>query len=1290
MKTTLFRRKTMAMWMAMCLIISSIGITPVEVSAQSNQTPVSGTVVYVDGVNGNDTNAGTGANDALKTLGAAYAKLAAENVKTTIVITGNVDASNSGLIEYYGKYGTDDHYKNTLVFPAHKGEVVITSKIGTEDYTNQASLSFGSNNNKEYMLQGATTFENIHVTGYATVIYADFFNLTLGDGITSESAYYPAQSVYLGYRRQTVNYNETNASAFVMNSGKIGRYYAGTYYWNTAYSKMSTIINGGSIETVYGTAISNNNEQSKVDITINGGTVDKCYGAADRTIIGAGGVTITLNKNATVNTVSAAGTSTKLNGRATLKLIGYDDAAALPGAISGFDHLELTNSTITIADQLSTMWEKITQVSMTDDSLLKLEVVPSTAVGVVVKKAGNSWNTTSALITAPASTSEDKFNLTSPISHAFSYATDANSSTWTMAKATELQMGEFTDETGAALDIDLKLPNSFTPLPENATAYETYQAKLQDLTAAGSGQEVPVIQPVAVKGEVAIYVDPVNGDDTNKGSLDAPLKTIQKALSNVEMLQTSEEPFKGIVVYLREGTYFTTETISLGSVHSGKNQIPVIISAYADEEVVITGGRNIAGSSFSAVKDISEEAYNKLPVSVRDEVVAVSLKELGISTENMAVSGSGQNYQIFMDGEDLTLARYPNATKLALTGKIEHIGEITLTYSDLGPAGTNAADPDIRFEMTDLRPTLWDNTDGTIWLNGSLYAEWHINNIRVKEADATTGIMRLDGGTGLGAKKSLVNRYYYYNILEELDVPGEFYLDSTDGILYLYPISDMNTATVVLSAMQENLIELKQTESVVLNGLTIENGANYGIYMTECKETLVQNCTLRNLGYGVRIHGQESGMIYSDIYQIANQPAKIGDSAGLTFDYTPEQNFLQNCYIHTVGTRNPKICDVTVHGTGNVVSHNLLQGMYGVAIYLQHAKECIVEYNEIVGAPTGVYDYGAIYHTYDVRSTGSHIRYNYIHDIGIFSDKNCPHGIYFDEGLRGNYAYGNIMSNLPSGFFTNSGSENVIINNIVMDGREGTTGAIRNADNFASYTIEQRFMRSGTLKSAYEMFLGLSEAQKSEVKGRYPLQAKLYETIEAAGATGSVGLFASQRNYAHENLIYDHGGVNFTDNNDVGDNTTVTSNPFTNVQAHDFSLTDSGIITWEDKLPSMDQMGIITENEQAISTFRMYAPSNGNQKVNPFQVLLKWSNAGGADSYVVNISKNADMSDARAYEVTTRNCYLENNDYFTYDTLYYWTVTANTTAKSRSVSSSDANGGAVFSFKTMTSITPSN
>ena len=110
--------------------------------------------------------------------------------------------TDSGLDKYGEKY-REDATKNTnwCVFPEHSGEVLITSKIGDEDYV-EAGASISFDTTYLYTLLGDTIFENINVKTHAYYNYANYYNLTLGDGITTDgTGFYPARSIYLGLGR---------------------------------------------------------------------------------------------------------------------------------------------------------------------------------------------------------------------------------------------------------------------------------------------------------------------------------------------------------------------------------------------------------------------------------------------------------------------------------------------------------------------------------------------------------------------------------------------------------------------------------------------------------------------------------------------------------------------------------------------------------------------------------------------------------------------------------------------------------------------------------------------------------------------------------------------------------------------------------------------------------------------------------------------------------------------------------------------------------------------------------
>ncbi len=80
-----------------------------------------------------------------------------------------------------------------------------------------------------------------------------------------------------------------------------------------------------------------------------------------------------------------------------------------------------------------------------------------------------------------------------------------------------------------------------------------------------------------------LFVDGTKGDDDNPGTLERPLKTVNKAVEVYEYAS----PSKGGLIYLRGGTYFLPSSIELGPKDSF-----LTISGYKDEKAVISGGRS--------------------------------------------------------------------------------------------------------------------------------------------------------------------------------------------------------------------------------------------------------------------------------------------------------------------------------------------------------------------------------------------------------------------------------------------------------------------------------------------------------------------------------------------------------------------------------------------------------------------------------------------------------------------------------------------------------------------------
>jgi len=103
---------------------------------------------------------------------------------------------------------------------------------------------------------------------------------------------------------------------------------------------------------------------------------------------------------------------------------------------------------------------------------------------------------------------------------------------------------------------------------------------------------LPNIHVSAADTNADLWIDPVNGSDTNDGTTEnTALKTIQAAKSLAATLSES----KDVVVILKSGTYDATETIVFGEADSGKNGHTITYKAASGATPIISGGTRLEG-----------------------------------------------------------------------------------------------------------------------------------------------------------------------------------------------------------------------------------------------------------------------------------------------------------------------------------------------------------------------------------------------------------------------------------------------------------------------------------------------------------------------------------------------------------------------------------------------------------------------------------------------------------------------------------------------------------------------
>ena len=801
-------------------------------------------------------------------------------------------------------------------------------------------------------------------------------------------------------------------------------------------------------------------------------------------------------------------------------------------------------------------------------------------------------------------------------------------------------------------------------------------------------QEIPVVEPTEVKGAVEYFVD-IGGSDANNGTIDSPFATVKEAL-NAAMKNKDRK--NGVVIYMRKGTY---PMIGIGSDVYGEAETPIIISSYNNEEVKITGGTQIDGKAFKTVGD--NRVLARLGNSVRKNVMVADLWEMGITNFPEPTTSRGAP-AVYYNGMAMTLARWPNDGTVGM-GEVLDIGPITSPSSPLGEREKDDG-RGFEFKLRETRPFTWENTEN-IWMYGSFFAEWSKLNVRVKEFNAAQGSVRTFDSAFYGARMVADNKHYYFNILEELDQPGEWYYDKENGKLYIYPMDDnIENATINAVTDAGTLVWLSGTKNVRINGLIIEGTGGVGVRYYGCENTVIQNCIIRNIGsHGVYItaDGKHNGITCSVIESTGKEAICIMEDDGdIGQSLIPQRHFVQNCYISNV-----KGTGIRVEGVGSIISHNFIQNTTNNGISVNRTNETIVEYNEITDTNYEVADGGAIYLTGYLESRGNHMRYNYIHDINA-------RGIYLDDTSSDNYVYGNIVQGATMALFTHNGRENIFYENLVVDAKNSSINDGPNyyADNGSmAYQWINGTVNMGSqcayMNKDYAIYINVYASPWSL---RYPELVEFTDMVKThqadrkkQGYTRNAledWLRAPTRNCYRNNVVVNSPAIDISEigkktATGLDTNLAFSKNPgFYDAENRNYTLESNSEIYKKIPgfyVPEYDKCGIILtgsgwDKYLAVGDVYAYLPKNESHgEVNNEKVALKWNAVENVSYYEVTVSEDINFNNIvfrGKTEIPQAEIALEKTG-----KRYYWKVSANAIGKSLLNRSTEST---VYSFTTMT------
>ena len=566
-----------------------------------------------------------------------------------------------------------------------------------------------------------------------------------------------------------------------------------------------------------------------------------------------------------------------------------------------------------------------------------------------------------------------------------------------------------------------------------------------------------------------IYVSP-SGNDHNIGAKTKPVASLEAARNLVRQFKAINDlPKGGITVWIGKGQYDQTEPFILNENDSGRPNAPIVWRSLPNEAVSVTGGRTIPAKKFERVTDKS--ILNRLSKDAAQNVLQVNLREMGIDDFGQikqfghAMSVVPSPIEVFFNNEAMVLARYPNEGYIKI-GKVIDPGSVPRNgdYSNRGGI----------FEYTDPRHALWAGQEN-VWFQGSFNYGFADDNILVESINTKKQQVQLAMPSLYGVAFGRDFQHYVaYNILDELDSPGEWYVDRKSGMLYFWPPAAIDKSSIMVSILEDPIISLEGASYVTIRDLTVEAGRGIGIYMERGANNLIAGCTVRNVGTSGIFMGQGAEQTFPfvthDDYEGVPVSRRIGNLQGHIYKYTAwdrnagsnhgilscdvyntgsggiylsggskrkliaGNNYVENSKVHNYNRRNKFLWSgINIDGCGNRISHCEIFNSEWQGIYV-HGNEHLFEYNNIHHVTLNSDDTSPWYIGRDPSDRGNIVRYNYFHHCGNPDRMNM--GIYCDDSSTDVLVFGNVfykMNTKHGILFTNTGWDLKMKNNIVIE-----------------------------------------------------------------------------------------------------------------------------------------------------------------------------------------------------------------------------------------------------------------
>lgn len=879
----------------------------------------------------------------------------------------------------------------------------------------------------------------------------------------------------------------------------------------------------------------------------------------------------------------------------------------------------------------------------------------------------------------------------------------------------ETELGELTNIGYAEANADGEYTWSGTVGEGDGTLYLSSMSGEKDVVRLSS--------EAAREYRYQVYISPDGDDSTADGSYSKPFGTIAAAQKKVRSIKSSSDYDGGDIAISFFGGTYRIGKISLGSEDSGSANGRIVYRAYNDDEVRLTNSVKLDISKLKPIEDLSVK--KRLPVTAQEKVYELDLSELipenayigyGYMYEmNTVVAGRRGKTRLFLNETPQTISRWPNVGYKDLLLKDGSSSVINsgaaVTDETTGITRYN----DIVLAYDDANISRWGSADDVV-IRSYFRQAFGGHSYDIKGIDTVNKQLTLDNvykdGITLNNTLNAERRWYAENLLEEIDLPGEYYIDEDAKKLYYYPQHELTSADELELVCGEdgfgvNMFSLLGVSYVSFEGLKLDGVSYKGFSITDSSNIEIDGCTIGNTqSNGVQINSGcceitvKSCTIYntmaSGIYaepSVSNEDIAALKNTGIV---------LENNHIYKSG-ENSTYPWPAIHsgGVGDLVINNTLHQMPVDGVEFASPNGSFI-YNEVYMAVYDSTDTGALHVGGDWRRYGTSVEYNYIHDLGQegMTDARSTWpiaGIYWDEVHSGTTNNNNFIihnsAGSTRGIFMNGGRDHTAEGNVIV----GAKTAFWNPNGHSSYYLPDPSSglalhpsHSG-LTLTYEKFLefySYAKANNTEYYQTYGAKMdelasdiETYQLFSAknlrftsnvladcgtelkltgdSGADNPLTEKQTRRKYK-TNDSFDLVDIDFTSTVKADNYTAEDTGVFVNPELGDYRVTDEGkaalgITGGSFKLgEDFDITKIGCKTEPVLGSFSLTYPKNGERISTGDTAELAWEPLLFADEYEYTVYKkdgSVAASGKTMYTSVTVSGLSPNSE-------YTWEVTA--------------------------------